>query len=416
MGLLKAGIGAAGGVLADQWREYFYCDSLAPDVLMAKGQRRGGAGSDNIISDGSIIAVNEGQCMILVQQGEIVEVCAEPGEFVFESSTEPSIFYGNMAEAVKESFERIGRRVSFAGSTANDQRIYFFNLKEILGNKWGTPAAVPFRVVDANIGLDTDIALRANGEFSYRIVDPLLFYKNVCANVQDTFTRDKIDAQLRSEFLGALQVGIGGLSKLGIRYSAIPTHTLELAQSMNAALSPTWSTRGLAVASVGINAIVTSPEDEERIKELQRMAVLRDPSMRAAYGAQSHGDSLKMAASNDAGAVVGFTGLNMADASAGGMAAAGVFGHGATAPQAASWTCPECGQVGNTGNFCGGCGKPKPAPAEEWTCPTCGSTNTGKFCGNCGAPKPQDAGAWTCPDCGTTNTGNFCGGCGKPRP
>ena len=305
MGLLKAGIGAAGGVLADQWREYFYCDSLTSDTLMVKGQKRsGGGGSDNIISDGSIIAVNEGQCMIIVQQGEIIEVCADPGEFVFEGSTEPSIFYGDLGEGIKASFERIGRRFTFAGSTANDQRVYFFNTKEIMGNKWGTPAPVPFRVVDANIGLDMDITVRANGEFSYRIIDPLLFYKNVCANVQGAFTRDKIDSQLKSEFLKGLQAGLGNLSALGIRYSAIPAHTIELADSMNTVLANNWAERGLAIASVGVNSITTSPEDEERIKEWQSTAVLRDPNMRAAYGAQKQGTALVDAANNDAGAMM----------------------------------------------------------------------------------------------------------------
>ena len=430
MGLLKAGIGAAGGVLADQWREYFYCDSLTSDTLMVKGQKRsGGGGSDNIISDGSIIAVNEGQCMIIVQQGEIIEVCADPGEFVFEGSTEPSIFYGDLGEGIKASFERIGRRFTFAGSTANDQRVYFFNTKEIMGNKWGTPAPVPFRVVDANIGLDMDITVRANGEFSYRIIDPLLFYKNVCANVQGAFTRDKIDSQLKSEFLKGLQAGLGNLSALGIRYSAIPAHTIELADSMNTVLANNWAERGLAIASVGVNSITTSPEDEERIKEWQSTAVLRDPNMRAAYGAQKQGTALVDAANNEAGAMMGIMGMNMAGAAAGGMQGAGVFGQGnpnytpsnayavqTPGAQAAGWTCPDCGHTGNTGNFCGGCGHPKPAPAASWVCPDCGTTNTGKFCGNCGKPKPQASASWTCPDCGTTNTGKFCGNCGKPRP
>ena len=434
MGLLKAGIGAAGGVLADQWREYFYCDSLTADVLMQKGQKRSRAGgSDNIISDGSIIAVNEGQCMIIVQQGEIVEVCAEAGEFVFENSTEPSIFYGDLGETIKASFERIGRRFTFGGSTANDQRIYYFNTKEIMGNKWGTPTPVPFRVVDANIGLDTDIAVRANGEFSYHIFDPLLFYKRVCANVEGSFTRDKIDRQLKSEFLSALQTGLGRISEMGIRYSSVPSHTMELAQAMDAALAPTWAERGISIVSVGMNSIATTPEDEERIKELQRMAVLRDPNMRAAYGAQQHGEALKTAAGNEAGAMMGFMGMNMASAAAGGMSSAGVFGDAqqpytqqnayavqrpttqAPAQSADAWTCPSCG-TSNTGKFCSECGTPKPAPTGAWTCPNCGTSNTGKFCGECGAPKPVADAGWTCPDCGATNTGKFCSGCGRPRP
>ena len=192
MGLLKAGTGAVGGVLADQWREFFYCDSLDANVLAAKGQKRTSAhgrssntkGEDNIISDGSIVAVNEGQCMIIVEQGAVVEVCAEPGEFVFESSSEPSVFAGNLGDSIRRSFETLGRRFTFGGDTGRDQRIYFFNTKEIVGNKYGTASPVPFRVVERNIGLDVDIAVRCNGEYSYRLVDPLLFYKNVCGNIQ----------------------------------------------------------------------------------------------------------------------------------------------------------------------------------------------------------------------------------------
>ena len=152
MGLLKAGAGAVGGVLADQWREFFYCDALDANTLAAKGQKRTSSrgrssntkGEDNIISNGSVIAVNEGQCMIIVEQGAVVEVCAEPGEFVFENSSEPSVFAGNLGESIKQSFETLGRRFTFGGDTGRDQRIYFFNTKEIIGNKYGTASPVPF--------------------------------------------------------------------------------------------------------------------------------------------------------------------------------------------------------------------------------------------------------------------------------
>ena len=440
MGLLRAGIGAAASAISDQWREYFYCDSLPANVLMTKGQKRGGGGgSENIISNGSIIAVNEGQCMMVVQQGEIIEFCAEAGEFVFDSGTEPSIFYGELGEGIKQTFARIGRRISFGGSTANDQRVYFFNTKELMGNKWGTPAPVPFRVVDMNIGLDTDIAVRCNGEFSYRISDPLLFYKNVCANVTSTFTRDKIDGQLKSEFLTALQTGLGLLSDLGIRYSAIPAHAMELSNAMNDVLSVSWTQkRGISIVAVGMNSIITSPEDEERIKELQRMAVLRDPNMRAAYGAQSQGEALKTAAGNEAGAMMGIMGMNMAGAAAGAMGATGLYdpnqpyqphnaynvatgGGFATQPQpmqqpaTAGWTCPNGHTNPDSAKFCQECGAPKPAPVGTWTCPNCGATNSGKFCQECGTPKP--AATWTCPN-GHENpaSSKFCQECGSPRP
>ena len=169
MGLLKAGAGALGGVLADQWRDYFYCDALDAGVLAAKGKKRTSRRSsntkadENIISNGSILAVNEGQCMLIVEQGKIVEVCAEAGEFLYDSGTEPSVFYGGLGKGLLNSFATLGKRFGFGGDTAMDQRVYYFNTKEIVGNKYGTTNPIPFRVVDRNIGLDVDIAIRCNG-------------------------------------------------------------------------------------------------------------------------------------------------------------------------------------------------------------------------------------------------------------
>ena len=211
MGILKVGIQAAKSVLADQWREYFYCPSMEADVLVKKGEnRRAKRGflsreSDNLISNGSIIAINEGQCMMIV-------VCGEAGEFVYDTSAEPSVFYGDLGESVKRSLQQFGRRVSMGGDTGRDQRVYFFNTKEILGNKYGTANPVPFRVVDANIGLDIDIEIRCHGEYAYRIADPVLFYKNICGNVEGEFTRDRIDSQLKSELLTALQPAFAKIS------------------------------------------------------------------------------------------------------------------------------------------------------------------------------------------------------------
>jgi membrane protease subunit (stomatin/prohibitin family) len=402
---------------------------------MTKGQRRAKKGSnkgdENIITNGSIIAVNEGQCMIIVQQGEIVEVCAEAGEFVFDSGTEPSVLYGGLGAGIKKTFERIGYRFTFGGNTANDQRVYFFNTKEIMGNKFGTPTPVPFRVVDMNIGLDTDISVRCNGEYSYHIVDPLVFYKNVAANVSGSFTRDKIDSQLKSEFLTALQPGFAKISEQGIRYSAVPGHTTELAKALNEVLSASWAEqRGITIVAIGINSISASPEDEDRIKTLQMTAVMRDPNMRAANASMATGEAMKTAAGNSAGAMTGFMGMNMAQMGGNSMgmnqpgmysgvgqpyqpqnaynvASNGGFGGGAQG----GWTC-ECGTQ-NTGKFCMNCGKPKPAPAAAWACPKCGAQNDGKFCTECGTPRPQ-GGSWTC-ECGAVNDGKFCMECGKPR-
>lgn len=445
MGLLKAGAGALGGVLADSWRDYFYCDALEADVLVAKGQKRTSSkgrssntkGEDNIISDGSIIAVNEGQYMIIVQQGAIVDAVGEAGEYVFDKSTEPSLFFGDatLKDRVLQSFERVGARFAFGGDAANDQRVYFFNAKEIMDNKFGTATPVPFRVVDANIGLDTDLSVRCNGQYSYRIVDPLMFYKNVCGNVDDVYTRDKIDAQLRSELLMALQPAFAKISAMGVRYSAVPAHTMELVDALNDALADKWaSTRGIQVVSFAVNSISIPPEDEQMIKDLQKAAVMRDPNMRAANLTAAQADAMRTAAGNTAGAAVGFMGMGMA-AGAGGMNAQSIFGQadggvpqsqypmaagggfatpGAPAGAGAGeWTC-SCGAT-STGKFCPNCGSPKPEPvaAGEWTC-SCGAKNTGKFCSNCGQPKLA-ADGWDC-SCGAHNTGAFCSNCGTKRP
>ena len=396
MGLLQVGIGAASSVLSDQWREYFYCTSLNEKTLVVKGEKRKQArsrnnGSDNVITDGSIIAVNDGQCMIIVEQGKIVEVCAEPGEFVFDSKTSPSLFTGGLWEGIQNSFQTFGKRVSFGGDTAVDQRIYYFNTKEIIGNKYGTANPVPFRVVDANIGLDVDISITCFGEYAYRIQDPILFYKNICG---------KIDSQLKSELLTALQPAFAEISEQGIRYSAVPAHADDLGNALNHVLSDSWvKTYGITISTFGVSSIKASEEDEKMIKELQRNAVYRNPNMAAATLTAAQAQAMQDAAKNANGAMMGFAGMNMAQQS-GGINAGQLYQMGAQQPQqapqqapqmraaSAGWTCPSCGQTGNTGKFCGNCGSAKPAANGPWTCPSCGQAgNTGKFCSNCGQPR-----------------------------
>ena len=422
MGLIKAATETISRMLGDQWAEYYYCESMPANVLVTKGVKRvsdrssNKKGADNIISNGSIIAVNEGQCMMIVEQGAIVEFCAEPGEFLWDASTEPSIFYGKLGENLKASWEILKRRFRFGGDTAKDQRIYFFNLKEIMDNKYGTPTPVPFRVVDRNIGLDVDISIRCNGLYSYTISDPMLFYKNVCGNVESDYTRDLLDAQLKSEFLTALQPAFARISAQGIRYSALPGHTLELADAMNAALSAQWiQKRGIKVATVAVNSVSASPEDEEMIKELQKSAVFRDPNMAAAHMVQAQADAMKAAARNEGGAMTGFMGMGMAQ-TAGGVNTNSLFQMGQAqqpaAPAADGWTC-ACGAV-NTGKFCTECGTTK--PNDGWTC-ACGSVNKGKFCPECGAKKPAGALLYKCDKCGwepedPKNPPKFCPECG----
>ena len=392
MGLIKAGLGALGGVLADQWKEYFYCDAMDADVLAVKGQKRTSKrssntkGNENIISTGSVVAVNEGQCMLIVEQGKVVEVCAEPGEFVYDASTEPSIFAGNLGKSVMDSFRQIGKRFTFGGEAPKDQRVYYFNTKELIDNKFGTPNPVPFRVVDPKIGLDLDVSIRCSGVYSYRIADPLLFYSQVCGNVAAAYTRDQLDTQLKTEFISALQPAFARLSQLELRPNQIVAHTTDLEDAMNSALSKKWGElRGLQVVSIALGSLTLPEEDAEMIKQAQRTAILRDPTMAAATLTGAQADAMKAAASNTAGAMTGFMGMGFAQQN-GGINAQQLYAMGRQ--QAA------------------------PANSDSWQC-SCGSVNTGKFCPECGSKKPY----YRCDKCGwepadPTKPPKFCPECG----
>ena len=407
MGLLKAGAGALGGVLADQWREYFYCESMDADVLAVKGAKRisqkrssNTKAEDNIITNGSIIAVNDGQCMMIVEQGKVVEVCDEPGEFVYDTSTEPSIFYGGLGEGIKKSFATMGKRFTFGGDTAKDQRVYYFNTKEILGNKFGTATPVPFRLVDRNIGLDMDITVRCHGEYSYKISDPVVFYTNVCGNVSEAYTRDNLDSQLKSEILAALQPAFSKISALGIRYSELPGHTPELSDAMNDVLNERWTARrGLEIVSAAIASVSTTEETENMLLEVQRNAVFRNADMAAAHLVGAQAQAMQDAAKNEGGmgAIGGIFGMNAVQ-NAGGQIGA-LYQQAerrkqnaapASAPAAeGTWMC-SCGKSGNTGKFCTECGKQRPEE-KTYRCNKCGWTpedpkNPPKFCPECGDP------------------------------
>ena len=426
MGLIKAGLGALGGTLADQWKEFFYCDALPLDVLVAKGQKRTSKrssnihGEDNIISNGSVIAVADGQCMLIVEQGKVVEVCAEPGEFKWDSSTEPSLFTGKFGTALVETFKTMGKRFTFGGDTGKDQRVYYVNTKEILDNKFGTANPVPFRVVDARLGLDVDVSIRCAGIYTYKITDPIKFYTNVCSNVVDFYSRKTIDSTLKTEFISALQPAFGVLSDLQMRPNQIVTHTAELEKAMNEVLSQKWNElRGISVVSVALASLTLPEEDQEMIKRIQKDAIYRDPTMAAAgiVGAQT--DAMRTAAGNTAGAMAGFMGMGMA-MNQGGANASQLFGLGQQNQQengnvaaGNGWKC-KCGSMA-TGKFCPECGSARPA-AGSWKC-SCGAENTGKFCQECGAKKPAGAMVYKCDKCGwvpdnPANPPKFCPECG----
>ena len=434
MGLMKAAMGAAGGVMADQWKEYFYCEALPTDILAVKGKKKvtgrssNYKGDENIITTGSLIAVADGQCMLIVEQGKVVEVCAEPGEFVYDASTEPSVFAGSLGESIGQVFRNIGKRFTFGGEAPKDQRVYYFNTRELTGNKYGTASPVPFRVVDTRAGIDMDIGIKCFGEYSIRLKNPLLFYTNVCGNVSEDYKVEQLAGQMRTELLTALQPAFARISEMGIRYSALPGHTMELADALNEQLSSKWrDLRGMEIVSFGVSSVKADEEDEKTIKELQRNAAFTDPTRAAAHLIGAQGDAMKMAASNTAaGPAMAFMGMGMAG-QAGGVNAQNLFQMGqqqqqmqqqaaqqaAPAPAAGAWKC-TCGAE-NTGKFCMECGKPK--PEESWKCPQCGTENRGKFCSECGAKKP--AGVYQCSRCGwkpadPVHPPKFCPECGDP--
>ena len=422
MGLVRAAGAALSTMMGDQWREYFYCNSLDNDTLILKGEKRIGPkssntkGADNIISNGALIAVNDGQCMIIVEQGAIVEVCAEPGEFVFDSSTEPSIFYGDLGENLVNSFKTFVKRFAFGGDTAKDQRIYYFNTKEIIGNKYGTANPVPFRVLDKNIDLDIEIALRAHGEFTFRLMDPILFYKNLAGNVEKDYKKQEIESQLRSELLTKLQPAFARIAESGVRYYQITAHTDELGQILNELLSKSWGEHyGIEMTAFGISSVTAPEEDIEMIKQLQKNAVYRNATMAAANLTAAQADAMRAAASNEStGPMMAFAGMNMAN-QVGGFNAGNLYAMGAEQQNAAA--------AANANTPAGNAESPAPAAAasvagvataSDWTCPKCGHEhNNGKFCSECGTAKMED---WTCPECGHTgNKGKFCSECGHKK-
>ena len=408
MGLIKAATGAAGGTLADQWKEFFYSDSLDNDTLMVRGKKRidrrssNTKGHDNVITNGSGIAVADGQCMMIVDQGKIVEVCAEPGEYTYDMSSEPSVFCGSLGEGIKATFQTIGKRFTFGGDTAKDQRVYYFNTKEITDNKFGTANPVWFRVVDKRINLDKDIEIRCNGIYSFRITDPLLFYTSLGGNVTDCYEKDQIAPQLKTEFVNALQPAFAKIAELEIRPSQIPAHSMEISDAMNEILTKKWSElRGISVVSVAFNPVTIKDEDAEAIKQAQNTAMYTDPSMMAATLGMAQAEAMKSVAGNPNGAMMGFMGMNMASGMNGGANLQGLYNQGAEKrqqeEQARQMAAQEQSAQQQTGS---------------WTC-SCGTLNEGKFCMNCGSPKPQAPENWIC-SCGAVNHGKFCTNCGKP--
>ena len=427
MGLIKAALGAIGGTLADQWKEYIYCDSMSADVLVQKGEvkimdrssntRR----NDNIISDGSKIAVNEGQFMMIVENGKVVDFSAEPGAFTYRTGTEPSML-DNGWKGLKESFKMVGKRFTYGGQPENDQRVYYVNIKEIMDNKVGV-GDVPFR--DSEFGFT--MMLKGYGTYSYRITNPIMFYTNVCANVKDRFLRSEIDGQLKTEVQHNLQPALGKIALKGIPYDQLPLFTNEIAEELNQELTAEWvEKRGISVVSVALASITPDEESAKKIAEFQESRVYTNATMRGARLGTAQATAMEKAAANDAGAMTGFLGMGFAQ-QAGGMNATSLYqmGQGQGGPgqpeppksAAGGWSCPSCGKAGNTGKVCSEGGAKR--PEEGWTCPTCGKVNQGKFCPECGTKRPAGAPVYQCDKCGwkpedPAHPPKFCPECGDP--
>ena len=407
MGLIKAFSGAIRSELADQWKEFFYCDSMAGNVLLQKGQKRTGqtrAGSSNtkasedIITKDSVIAVNEGQAMLVVEQGKIVDFTCEPGAYTFEASTEPSMFAGGFGKGLVDSFKTIGKRFTFGGDTGRDQRVYYINTKEIIGNRYGSAQPMPYD----DPYYKTVLYIRYFGMFTFRITDPLVFYDAIAGNVQNRYTSEELLEQSRSEFLTALDSSLNKLSAQGVKFSALPAHQLEVATYLNDALDSAWkANRGLEIIAVSIEKVTPDDKSRQRIEDFDN-AVMLGSSPGAMQGRMTAAQAAmfeNMGKQQDGlgggdmmGAAMGMMGMGMMDNMMGQMNGGGMPQQ-AQAPAAPK---PE---------------QSKPA-AGEWTC-ECGTVCTGKFCPECGAKRPH----YRCDKCGwepedQSKPPKFCPECG----
>ena len=421
MGLIRVALEATSQVISDQYKEFFECPSIPDDILIVKGHkdtsgRTRNNNIDDVISNGSLIVVHKGQAMAIVDNGAVVEFTAEAGPFVYDSSSEPSIFEGSLGKNVVNTFKTIGRRISFGGHTGHKQYVYYFNTKLIKDNLFGTATPITFRAVDRNIGLDMDVHLSCHGSYNYQLVDPIMLFSNIAGNVEDSFSRKELDGTMKKEFIAAMRPSLAALSRLELRPSQVADHEPELAEELKKNLTQKWlEDRGIEIKEVNILSTEVPPDELKQISDLQKTATLRDPGLAAAKITEAQAAAMQTAAGNQNGAMMGFMGMNMAQMAGGinGQALYQMAGQQPAAqPAQGGWTC-SCGAV-STGNFCAACGKPKPAP-DGWTC-SCGAVSTGNFCMQCGKPKP--AARPRCAKCGWEaaegQSPRFCPQCGEP--
>ena len=426
MGIIKAFFGAVGGTLADQWQEVIEADSMSDTTVFAKGVKVRPAdkrnsnkkGTEDIVSNGSIIHVYPNQFMILVDGGKIVDYTAEEGYYKVDNSTAPSLFNGQFGDMLKEGFGR----VRYGGVPSQKQKVYFINLQEIKGIKFGTPTPVNY----FDNFYNSELFLRAHGTYSIKVTDPIKFYAEAIPRSAERVDIKDINEQYLSEFLEALQAAINQMSVDNIRISQVVSKTRELSRYMANELDEDWKNlRGFEIVSVGIASVSYDEESKKLINMRNQGAMLGDAAVREGYVQGAIARGMENAGSNSAGAAQAFMGMGM------GMGAAGNFMASASATNAAqmqqqaaqreaqqaaaanTWTC-ACGAK-NTGKFCAECGSKKPEAASGWTC-ACGKVNTGKFCSECGSPRPADE-HWFCTECGHKNNAasKFCSECGNKR-
>ena len=429
MGIIKAVSQAIRGNLGDQYKEVFEPANMGDQTVFTSGQliRRGNnqKGTDDTVSNGSVIHVYDNQFMMLVDGGKIVDYTAEPGYYTVDNSSLPSLFNGQFGDSLKDAWNRIG----FGGATPTKQKVFYLNLQEIKGIKFGTTNPVNYFDTFYN----AELFIRAHGTYSIKIVNPLQFYAEAIPKNKDHVEITEINEQYLSEFMEAFQAAINQMSADGTRISFVTSKARELGKYMANVLDEDWNQlRGMEIQAVGIKSISYDEKSQELINTRNEGAMLSDPTIAQGYMAKNLSEGVKAAGSNSAGAMTGFMGVGMGinamgnmmnsfapnqqaaaqQPAAGAQATAGAVAAGAMAAGAAKageWTC-ECGQS-NTGKFCSNCGKAAPVK-NEWTC-ECGTVNTGKFCSECGKPAPVPE--WTC-ECGTVNAGKFCSNCGKARP